>query len=81
MITGVKKLGRTTRQYRGLAFSYLPNTRRLMKVWVAVRENGEYTHRKFCTIGEAVAFIDDAISKGAYVKDDRNELVIGRVLV
>ena len=52
-----------------------------MKVWVAVRENGEYTHRKFCTIGEAVAFIDDAISKGAYVKDDRNELVIGRVLV
>ena len=77
MIAGVKKLGRTTREYKGYAFSYLPNAKRLLKVSLSVYMNGEYTQLRFHTITEAVAFIDDCLVKGATFNGNR--LVINKV--
>jgi hypothetical protein len=77
MIAGVKKLGRTTRSYKGYAFTYLPNTRRLMKVRLSVYINDEFTTRHFETITEAVIFIDNALANGATLNGNR--LVIAKV--
>jgi adenine/guanine phosphoribosyltransferase-like PRPP-binding protein len=71
MIAGVTKLGRTTRSYKGFAFSYLPNAKRILKVSLSVYINGEFTHRRFHTITEAVAFIDDALANGATLNGNR----------
>jgi len=76
-IANVIVAGKWTRQYKGLNFSYLHNSKSSLKVSIPVRSKGVFTHKRFHTIKEAVAFIDSALENGATIgTDGRNELII-----
>lgn len=77
MIAGVKKLGSTTRSYKGCAFTYLTKTKKYQKVTLSAYVDGQFTHLRFPTIGQTVSFIDIALASGGHV--DGNRLVVKMV--
>lgn len=76
MVKGVRKVGRTTRIYRGLAFSYLPNAKRLLPVRLSLFVNDELQSRSFSNIREAVTFIDSLLDSGGAVRETGNRLIV-----
>ena len=76
MVKGVRKVGRTTRIYRGLAFSYLPNAKRSLPVRLWLFVNDELQSRSFSNIREAVTFIDSVLDNGGAVRETGNRLIV-----